>query len=116
MFGLTVRWPLQDAPDGVADRLRSYVRTASLPRFTGMPGLHEKVWTMREGAFFAGTYLWRTAEDRAAFLAEFQSKPSPVTEMVGAGPSVEEFEIVAVAEGAEGIAGLPSLGTAHQAA
>ena len=37
--GLTVRWSLADAPDGVEDELATYVATTSHARFTGMAGL-----------------------------------------------------------------------------
>ena len=39
MKGLTVRWSLADAPDGVEDELASYVADTSHAKFTGMAGL-----------------------------------------------------------------------------
>ena len=44
MKGLTVRWSLADAPDGVEDALASYVAETSHARFTGMAGLRFKTW------------------------------------------------------------------------
>jgi len=49
MHGLTVRWSLAGAPDGVEDSLASYVAETSHARFTGMPGLRFKTWRMRSG-------------------------------------------------------------------
>ena len=37
--GLTVRWSLAEAPDGVEEALADYVADASHARFTGMAGL-----------------------------------------------------------------------------
>jgi hypothetical protein len=116
MYGLITRWSLADTSAEVSDTLRDYVREESHPRFTGRPGLVEKIWTMRPGVFFAGNYLWATEEARAEFVASLATTPSKVTEIVGHGPDVvEEFEIVAVAEGGVGMAGLTSRGTAFDA-
>jgi hypothetical protein len=113
MFGLTTRWSLAGTGSEVSDQLRDYVRDESQPRFTGRAGLVEKVWTMRPGAFFAGTYLWSTRQARGEFVASLATVPSKVTDIVGHGPDViEEFEIVAVAEGGDGMAGITRLGTA----
>ena len=113
MFGLTTRWSLTGTGPELSDRLREYVREESQPKFTGRAGLVEKVWMMRPVAFFGATYLWATEQARAEFLASLATTPSKVTAIVGGGPDViEEFEIVAVAEGGEGMAGLTALGTA----
>jgi hypothetical protein len=114
MYGLTMRWSLLGAPEGVEEHLRSYVRDESLPRFTGRAGLHEKIWSMAVGGFFAGTYLWADGESRADFVDTFRASPSRVTEIIGHEPDViEQFEVVAVAEGAAGLSALPKLGTAY---
>lgn len=103
MHGLTVRWSLQGTPSGTEQALRDYVRDDSLARFTGMPGLIQKTWTMNERGFFSGVYVWSTREARASFLQQFRANPSPVTRMIGHGPDViQEFEVVAVAIGADG--------------
>jgi hypothetical protein len=113
MYGLTTRWSLDGASAEVNDRLREYVGKESQPKFTGREGLHEKIWSMRPGVFFAGTYLWATEQARAEFVASLASAPSKVTDIVGHGPDVvEEFEIIAVAEGGEGMADVTKLGTA----
>jgi hypothetical protein len=107
MFGLTVRWSMEDAPKGAADELRDYVRDSSLARFTGMPGLRFKTWRMRGGEWFEGTYVFATVEARDAFAEEFAAKAadSPVSKMIGSPPQVQEpFEVVAVAEGGAGFA------------
>jgi hypothetical protein len=117
MFGLTTRWSLEGTGTQVSDSLRDYVRDESQPRFTGRPGLVEKIWTMKPGSFFAGTYLWATEEARREFVASLATVPSKVTEIVGHGPdAVEEFEVVAVAEGGEGMDDLTKRGTAFSPA
>lgn len=116
MFGLVTRWSLVGTSAEVERQLREYVRTESHPRFTGRPGLIEKIWTMRPGGFFAGNYIWATEQARAEFVAALDSAPSKVTQIIGHGPDlVEEFEIVAVAEGGEGLGGITGMGTAFRA-
>lgn len=103
MYGLTVRWSLMDAPPGTDQRLRDYVRDTSVARFTGMPGLVQKTWQMAERGFFAGIYIWSTAEARASFLETFRANPSVVTQLIGKDPDiVQEWEVVGVAVGADG--------------
>jgi hypothetical protein len=107
MYGLSVRWSLAGAPDGVAEQLRRYVVDGSLARFTGMPGLGFKTWRMVDGGWFEGTYVWETAEARAGFLETFRSgaDTAPGTAIIGAPPvSYELWEVVAVAEGGAGFA------------
>jgi hypothetical protein len=103
LHGLTVRWSLRDAPAGTEQALREYVRDESVARFTGMPGLVQKTWQMTERGFFAGVYVWATAQARAEFLERFRANPSQVSHIVGADPeSISEWEVVGVAVGAEG--------------
>ncbi|MBO0776469.1 MAG: hypothetical protein J2P34_09150 [Actinobacteria bacterium] len=116
MYGLITRWSLAEVPADVDRQLRDYVRTESHPKFSGRPGLIEKIWTMRPGAFFAGNYIWATEQARAEFVASLATTPSKVTQIIGRDPElVEEFEIVAVAEGGEGLAGITGTGTAFRA-
>jgi hypothetical protein len=113
MYGLITRWSLEGTGHEVSDRLRDYVRDESQPRFTGRAGLIEKIWTMQPGGFFAGNYLWATEQARSEFVASLATTPSKVTEIVGHAPDVvEEFEVVAVAEGGEGMTGITARGTA----
>lgn len=101
--GLTVRWSLAEAADGVEQALRDYVRDESVARFTGMAGLVEKRWQVVTGESFAGVYVWASAADRAAFLTRFRGAPSKVSELVGSGPeSITEWDLVGAATGAEG--------------
>jgi hypothetical protein len=103
MHGLTVRWSLMDSAPGTEQALRDYVRESSLARFTGMPGLVQKTWQMNERGFFSGVYVWATEQARSDFLDQFRANPSPVTRLVGHGPDIiQEWEVVAVAIGAEG--------------
>jgi len=110
MYGLTVRWSLQGVDADVAQRLRTYVVDTSLERFTAMPGLRFKTWRMRPGEWFEGTYVWATPAARDGFQATFtrEAAGSPGSRIVGAGPVlIEPFEVVAVAEGAEGFTAGP---------
>ena len=103
MYGLTIRWSLMGTPAGTDQKLRDYVRDSSVARFTGMPGLVQKTWQIAERGFFSGVYIWATAEARASFLEQFRANPSPVTQLVGQAPDiVQEWELVAVAVGADG--------------
>ncbi|HVE74179.1 MAG TPA: hypothetical protein VNA30_03690 [Mycobacteriales bacterium] len=103
MHGLTVQWSLSGTPTGTSAKLRDYVREESMANFTGMPGLHQKIWQLTEGGFFAGIYLWATAEARAEFLRDFRANPSAVSQLVGHEPDViREWDVLAVAIGAEG--------------
>jgi len=99
MHGLTIRWSLQGAPEGTVEALRAYVLEQSAPRFAAMPELHSKVWQVVDRGFFAGSYVWETAESRAEFLRRFRAEPSAVTQIVGTEPeSVQEWDVVAVIE------------------
>ncbi len=103
MFGLTIRWSLLGSPEGTDAALRAYVTDQSVPRFTGMPGLHQKIWQMTEGGFFAGVFVWETAQARADFLAWFRANPSPVSQLVGHDPDIiQEWDLVGVASGGAG--------------
>lgn len=107
MYGLSVRWSLADAPDGVDTALRDYVRDTSLARFTGMDELRFKTWRMRRGEWFEGTYVFETASARDAFAASFAltAAESPGSQLIGSAPVLQEsFEVVAIAEGGAGFA------------
>lgn len=109
--GLTVRWSLVDAPEGVEGELRSYVSETSHARFTGKAGLRFKTWRMRAGEWFEGCYVFVDDAARAAFQAEFTTvaATSPVSEITGSAPIlIEECEVVAVAEGWDGFVAAPS--------
>ena len=71
MKGLTVRWSLTDAPEGVAEELASYVADTSHARFTGLEGLAYKTWRMVPGEWFEGSYVFADAAARAAFQETF---------------------------------------------
>ncbi len=113
MYGLTVRWSLEAAPEDVAGTLRDYVQDSSLARFSGMPGLSFKTWRMRPREWFEGTYVFATAEARDGFREEFTAQ-APTTSgsvIIGSTPSaIETFEVVAVAEGGAGFAAGPGPG------
>ncbi|HEU4811525.1 MAG TPA: hypothetical protein VFT00_05250 [Nocardioides sp.] len=110
MKGLTVRWSLADAPEGVEAELVSYVEGTSHAKFTGMAGLRFKTWRMRAGEWFEGSYVFATEEARAEFQASFAkgAADAPGSKLIGSAPIlIEECEIVAVAEGWEGFEASP---------
>jgi hypothetical protein len=107
LAGLTVRWSLAEATDGVEQALADYVADTSHARFTGMEGLRFKTWRMRTGEWFEGCYVFVDAAARAAFQANFTevAAESPGSQIVGSAPIlIEECEVVSVAEGRDGFA------------
>ena len=111
MHGLTVRWSLADAPEGVEQSLASYVADTSHARFTGKPGLRFKTWRMRPGEWFEGCYVFETPEDRRRFEEEFRegAAASPGSQIIGSSPVlIEPCEIVSVAEGGSGFVAAPA--------
>jgi hypothetical protein len=113
MHGLTVRWSLVGAPDGVEQSLASYVSETSHARFTGKPGLRFKTWRMRPGEWFEGCYVFDSTDEREIFEKEFSATAaeSPGSRIVGSPPVlIEPCEVVAVAEGGAGFLAAPSYG------
>jgi hypothetical protein len=111
MLGLTVRWSLADAGDGVEDRLAAYVAETSHARFTGMDGLRFKTWRMVRGEWFEGCYVFATDEARSEFQRTFTegADDSPGSQIIGSSPIlIEACDIVAVAEGWDGFAASPT--------
>ena len=111
--GLTVRWSLAGAPEGVEKALADYVATTSHARFTGKDGLRFKTWRMRAGEWFEGCYVFVDDAARAAFQAEFSAvaAESPGSQIIGSAPIlVEECTVVAVAEGGAGFLAAPEYG------
>ena len=105
MLGLTVRWSLENAPDGVEDELATYVADTSHAKFTGMPGLAYKTWRVRPGEWFEGCYVFSTDAARAEFQATFTegAAEAPGSKIIGSAPIlIEECDVVAVAEGWDG--------------
>lgn len=110
MAGLTVRWSLAGAADGVEERLAAYVEETSHARFTGMDGLRFKTWRMRPGEWFEGCYVFVDEAARAAFQASFTvvAAESPGSQIVGSSPVlIEECAVVAIAEGGAGFVAAP---------
>ena len=110
LAGLTVRWSLAEAPDGVEEALADYVAETSHARFSVMEGLRYKTWRMRRGEWFEGCYVFADAAARAAFQANFTdvAAESPGSQIIGSSPVlIEECEIVSVAEGASGFEPAP---------
>ena len=111
MHGLTVRWSLADAPEGVEDALTTYVEASSHERFQGKPGLRFKTWRMRPGEWFEGCYVFESSADRDAFEKEFTAvaAESPGSRIIGSPPElIEPCVVVAVAEGASGFLAAPA--------
>lgn len=110
MHGLTVRWSLENAPEGVEDALRAYVESTSHASFTGREGLRFKTWRMRAGEWFEGCYVFESSAERDAFEQHFTgvAAESPGSQIVGAAPVlIEPCEVVAVAEGGSGFLAAP---------
>jgi len=110
MRGLTVRWSLADAPEGVEEELASYVEGTSHAKFTGMAGLNYKTWRVRPGEWFEGVYVFATDEARAEFQRTFTegAADAPGSQIIGSAPIlIEECDIVAIAEGWDGFAATP---------
>ena len=110
MKGLTVRWSLTDAPEGVAEELASYVADTSHARFTGLEGLAYKTWRMVPGEWFEGSYVFADDAARAAFQETFTAgaAESAGSQIVGSPPIlIEPCEVVAIAEGAAGFTAAP---------
>jgi hypothetical protein len=100
--GLTVRWSLAAAAQGVEEALAAYVADTSHARFTGRAGLQFKVWRMRPGEWFEGCYVFTDDAERAAFQETFSAgaAESPGSQIIGSAPVlIEPCTIVAVAEG-----------------
>jgi hypothetical protein len=107
MKGLTVRWSLAEAPEGVEAELASYVEGTSHARFTGMSGLRFKTWRVRPREWFEGCYVFDSDEARAEFQETFTAgaADAPGSKIIGSAPVlIEPCEIVAVAEGWDGFA------------
>ncbi len=105
MFGLTVRWSLEDAPKGTLKALRAYVEDESYAKFAGLEGLRVKTWRARKGEWFEGSYVFVSDEARAKFQEDFEKRAaeSPGSKIVGTAPiSIEACEIVAVVRGPAG--------------
>ena len=110
MRGLTVRWSLADAPEGVEEQLASYVAETSHARFTGMAGLGFKTWRMRRGEWFEGSYVFGSDEARAEFQRTFEEEAAdaPGSRIIGSPPVlVEACDVVAIAEGWDGFSATP---------
>ncbi|WP_203336103.1 hypothetical protein [Nocardioides limicola] len=110
MQGLTVRWSLADAPEGVEEQLAAYVESQSHAKFTGMTGLRFKTWRMRPGEWFEGCYVFATEEARMDFQNAFAATAaeSPGSVLIGSSPIlIEPCTVVAVAEGWEGFTATP---------
>ncbi len=108
--GLTVRWSLAEAPDGIEQILADYVADGSHERFSGMAGLRFKTWRMRPGEWFEGCYVFVDDAARAAFQESFSAgaAEAPGSKLIGSAPVlIEECEVVAVAEGADGFLETP---------
>lgn len=112
MLGLTVRWSLIDAPEGVDEALAAYVADTSHARFQGMEGLRFKTWRTVPGQWFEGCYVFVSDAARVAFEEAFTAgaAQAPGSRLVGSPPVlIQPCDIVAVAEGAEGFTAAPSL-------
>ncbi|MQW75740.1 hypothetical protein GHK92_07635 [Nocardioides sp. dk4132] len=105
MNGLTVRWPLGDAPAGVGQELARHVASAEHASYTGRSGLRFKVWRTVPGEWFEAVYVFASDEACADFEAELAETVagSEISRIIGSPPVlVQPCEIVGVAEGWDG--------------
>ena len=105
MRGLTVRWSLADAPEGVEDELSGYIAETSHARFTGMTGLRFKTWRQVPGEWFEGCYVFASSAAREEFQRTFTetAAEAPGSTIIGSPPIlIEACDVVAVAEGWDG--------------
>ena len=110
MLGLTIRWSLEDAPEGVEEQLADFVAGTSHARFTGMAGLRWKTWRMVRGEWFEGSYVFATSEAREEFQRTFTegAAQSPGSQIIGSPPNLDEAcDVVAVDEGWDGTPDAP---------
>ena len=110
MKGLTVRWSLADAEDGVDEELAAYVAETSHARFTGMAGLQFMTWRTVPGEWFEDSYVFASDDVREEFQTTFTAGAgdSPVSQIVGSSPTlIEPCHVVAIAEGWEGFNAAP---------
>jgi len=108
--GLTVRWSLADAPEGVEAALASYVAETSHARFSVQAGLRHKTWRCVPGEWFEGCYVFEDDAARRAFQKSFTAgaADSPGSQIIGSPPVlIEPCVIVAVAEGGAGFLAAP---------
>jgi hypothetical protein len=103
--GLTVRWSLADAPEGVDLALADYVAETSYDRFSALPDLAYKTWRTVPGEWFEGCYVFVDEDARAAFQETFAAgaAEAPGSQIIGSPPVlIEACAVVAIAEGGAG--------------
>ncbi len=103
--GLTVRWSLAGASDGVDQALADYVADTSYDRFSALPDLAYKTWRTVPGEWFEGCYVFAHDAARAAFQEAFTAGASeaPGSQIIGSPPVlIEACAVVAIAEGGAG--------------
>ena len=103
--GLTVRWSLADAPEGVDRALADYVADTSYDRFSAMDDLAVKTWRTLPGEWFEGCYVFADESARESFQERFTAgaADSPGSRIIGSPPVlIEACAVVAIAEGGSG--------------
>ena len=103
--GLTVRWSLAEAPEGIEQALADYVADTSYARFSALPDLDYKTWRMVPGEWFEGCYVFADEAARAAFQESFTTgaADAPGSRIIGSPPVlIEACVVVAIAEGGSG--------------
>ena len=101
-YVLNLLWDLdQPGATCTVDDLERGVAEAGLAKFTGLHGLHAKVW-YRDGTRYGSTMVFADAAARADTLTWVTGR---VTELCGLEPvRVESFDVIAIAEGGAGAA------------
>ena len=97
---LHLLWDLsQDGATCSVDELERGVHDAGLARFSGLEGMHHKVW-FRDDTRYGSLMVFASAAERDAVLPWVTER---VSGLCGLAPvRVESFDVIAVAEGAAG--------------
>ncbi len=94
------------------EELREYLHDRSIPKFEGMAGMRQKAWISNpETGRWGALYLFDSPEARQA--ARDGIRQSPVVQLSGMLPAVEEFDVEAVAEGVHAGTDLNAAGLAR---
>lgn len=100
LYGVTVRWSLHAARNEVAQELRAYVAEMVAAGPARKSEALQTLWTLREGASFGITHIFRSEPARAECVRRIRAQGSPVNLILGhSADAIEEFDVVAIAAG-----------------
>jgi len=112
MHAVLVLWDLSAGSRASIERLRDYIRTESIARFSAMEGLRQKTWISNpETQQWGAVYLFETHEQAGALASHISA--GRVVELTGLVPAVQQFDVEAVVEGRHSGADLLAAGLAR---